>query len=77
MNTTKVVIYTPAQDFWYNSDLGASFLLWLFSLFIAVLIVSGVASNARRELRNWQFISLVILVTWLIQFILTKALIYL
>jgi hypothetical protein len=34
----KVVIYTPAEDFWYNSDIGPAMLMWFIAVGLAFFV---------------------------------------
>lgn len=56
-NPQSVVIYTPAQNILYNTDMGAMFLIWAISVGIALFIVAAGAD--RRNLKPWQFAGLV------------------
>ena len=64
----RVVIYTPQEDFWYNSDIGPAFILWFFSFAVAALIVAGAFGNriGKPELKPWQFAALTACVTYTI-----------
>jgi hypothetical protein len=72
----RVVVYTPAEDFWFNSDLGQAFLMWLISLIAGVLIIYA-QSDDGRKFKPWQFIALTGCVTYTLHYGLVWALTYL
>ncbi len=69
----KIVVYTPAENFWYNSDLGPILLIWFISLMIGVVIVAGTFGGGikgRGNLKPWQLIGLTGCVTYAIHWFL-------
>lgn len=43
----RIVIYTPQQEFWYNSDIGPAFIMWMISLGISIVIVISACPDSR------------------------------
>lgn len=50
--TQRVVIYTPAEDFFYNSDLGATFCVIFVGLLISVVVGALASAVAPKRYEN-------------------------
>lgn len=52
-DTQKIVIYTPAQDFLYNSDVGANLAVIVFTALISILVGCTLASATKKNWLGW------------------------
>lgn len=52
-DTQKIVIYTPAQDFLYNTDVGANLAAVAFTALISVLVGCTLASVTKKNWLGW------------------------
>ena len=72
----RVVVYTPVEDFWYNSDIGPIFFSWFVSLILAMFIVIAMSSTSRREWKLWQLIGAAACLTYTIHYIMIWLLVH-
>lgn len=66
--TTKVVIYTPAEDFWFNNPAGGDFVVWFIAVFAALLITNAMSENSRRPWRHWQVAGASAAITYILHY---------
>lgn len=52
-DTQKIVIYTPAEDFLYNSDVGANLAVIVFTSLIPILVGCTLASATKKNWLGW------------------------
>ena len=50
-DVTRIVIYTPMEDFWYNGP-GSALVVWGIGMIISVAIGYGVSSYVFRKTWN-------------------------
>jgi len=75
--TNKVVIYTPAQDFWYNNPDGGNLVIWFLALMVALSIANYLTENSRRGWKGWQVAGAVACMTYTLHYGAIWALTYL